>query len=119
MANDFITWLNSELKNLGWNDAELAKRANMTPSAISMVLDGTRNPGPRFCIGVAKAFKMPQVDVFCKAGLITQCDREEDQTIARIIEYLRRLTPSERTEVLTYTMFRYSQSMAALEQKKS
>jgi transcriptional regulator with XRE-family HTH domain len=117
MDNNFITWLNSELSHLGWNNNDLAQRANVTPSAISMVLSGQRQPGVDFCKGLARALKMPAVEVFRKAGLLPPAapDPEEDPSFSELLSYMRRLSAEDRRDVLNYALFRYRQSLASRE----
>jgi len=49
---------------------ELARLGHVSPAGISKVLSQTRQPGIELCQGIAKAFKMPQAEVFEKAGLL-------------------------------------------------
>jgi transcriptional regulator with XRE-family HTH domain len=70
MENDFVTWLNTELQSRGWSNAELARRADIAPSAISMVLSGTREPSADFCIAVANALHRPVEEALYAAGLL-------------------------------------------------
>lgn len=117
---NFISWLTSEINSRGWTNSELARRAGVRHSTISMLLSGHNKPGLDVCVGIAKAFKVSPEDVLRRAGLIPKfVAGEDDPAITRTIEYLRRLSANDRAEVLAYTMFRYAQAMTALEQKKS
>lgn len=57
--NNFGTWLKDVLISRGWSQAELARRANLSKSAINGVIKGTRNPGRDFIIVLAKALTLP------------------------------------------------------------
>jgi len=70
MENDFVTWLTSELDRRGWSNSELARRSDMVPSTISMVISERNAPSVEFCVKVARAFGLYDVDVLRKAGLI-------------------------------------------------
>lgn len=67
---DFVTWLTRELNERGWTNSELARRAELVPSTISMVISGRTNPGWEFCLGVARAFGFPPETVLRRAGLL-------------------------------------------------
>lgn len=120
MMTDFATWLTTEIDNRGWTNSELARRAGMRQSTISMLISGHNKPGLDVCIGIAKAFRISPEEVLRRSGLIPQISvNDDDPTILKVVEYLRRLDMNDRVEVLTYTMFRYAQAMAAIEQKSS
>ena len=81
----FIAWLYLELDNRDWSQADLARRSGLTPSAISLVISGDRNPGPTFCNAVAVALYIPPPVVFQAAGLLppdTDPRRVEEQIAA-------------------------------------
>lgn len=58
-VNTFSTWLLSMLGDKGWSQAELARRAGVTPTAISDVLSGRRNVGNDLAVSIANALKVP------------------------------------------------------------
>lgn len=70
METDFANWLGEEIKARGWDLAEFARRARITPPQVSRVLSGTRGPGLDFYRGVAAALGMPLEEVFRKAGVL-------------------------------------------------
>jgi transcriptional regulator with XRE-family HTH domain len=69
VKNDFPNWLMQEMEKRGWNQSELAEKAGMTPTAISDVLKGKRNPGLQFCKGVARAFDVTLGEVLRHANI--------------------------------------------------
>ena len=66
----FVNFIETELEKRNWNREELARRAGITSSAISLVYSGKRNPGTEMCRGIARAFKMPETIVFQAAGIM-------------------------------------------------
>lgn len=70
MVTNFTTWLISEMNDRGWNNSELARRAGLVPSTISMVISEHKRPGPNFCNGAARALRLPPERVFRLAGLL-------------------------------------------------
>jgi transcriptional regulator with XRE-family HTH domain len=66
----FIEWLETELKNRGWQPAELSRQAGLNTGSISRILNGTRKPGSEICVAIAQALNMPAEEVFRQAGLL-------------------------------------------------
>jgi len=115
MENDFITWLTKELDVRGWSNNELARRANLASSSISMVISGKRTPGVNFCTGVARAFGIPPEEVMRYAGLLPSLPASSDEpTIREIHDYVKRMNVTERKEVLQYVIFLYKRASRAI-----
>jgi len=111
-----VKWLIVEMNTRGWSNSELARRSDVVQSTVSLVLSGKSRPGDDLCTGIARAFRITPEEVFRRAGLLPPLlASENDPTITRVVEYLRRLSPIDRAEVLTYAMFRYAQAQAAQE----
>jgi transcriptional regulator with XRE-family HTH domain len=66
---DFSIWLNLELETRGWSRSEAARRGNVSASMFDKVINGQAKPGINFCRGVAKAFNLPVIEVFRRAGI--------------------------------------------------
>jgi len=107
MENEFSTWLTTEMNRRGWSNSELARRAEIVPSAISMVISGHRGPGLDLCVGLSRAFKIPPEDVLRKAGLLPPLPLPDDPTLQELFAYCKRLSPQARKEILEYVLFRY------------
>ena len=113
MANNFVTWLTSEMETRGWNNSELARRAGLVPSAISQVIAGNRGTGPGFCSSVARALGLPPETVFRKSGLLPDLQGpEEDVTFGELLDVVRNLGVEERELVLEYAMFLHDRRKA-------
>ena len=85
MIGNLVIWINDEIKDRGWSMRELARRADMSPTAIRMVLSGQRDPTWNWCAKVARALRVPEVDFFRFAGLLPS----NPQNVAEIKEILR------------------------------
>lgn len=70
MNEDFIRWLDDELRKRGWSQSEAARRGGISASMINAIVNRQTNPGLDFCRGLARAFNMPLEDVFRRAGIL-------------------------------------------------
>jgi transcriptional regulator with XRE-family HTH domain len=68
--SDFEDWLSKEMDRRAWSKAELARRADLSESAVSMVTTGRREPTFDFCVGVAQALGERPEEIMRRAGLI-------------------------------------------------
>lgn len=66
----FTAWIVNQLQERGWPQAELARRAEISPPQVSRVLSGEANPGLDFLQGIARAFGMPLDAVMRRAGVL-------------------------------------------------
>src|SRR3990167_5968829 len=78
--SEFSEWLNQELESRNLKPADLAKKANISQSTISMIVSGQRGPGTEFCLAIAEAFKLPPEDVFRRAGLLPHKSEPDAET---------------------------------------
>jgi transcriptional regulator with XRE-family HTH domain len=67
---NFAKWLEKVLDLKGWSRADLARQAHVSPSSLSMIVNGQRNPGEEVCSAIAKALNIPPEIVFEEAGLL-------------------------------------------------
>jgi transcriptional regulator with XRE-family HTH domain len=96
MEPQLFRWIVDETERRNWSNNELAKRAGLSPSYVSMVLSGQRSVTFDFCAGIAKAFgERPEV-IFRKAGLLPtssgkMSELSEDEK--ELVEAYRELSP--------------------------
>lgn len=109
--NTFVSWLENGIKARGWTIRGLARRAGLTHVTISNVLNGTRNPGVEFCLGVARALREPPELVFRRAGLLPDREGIEDELFGRFRAYIEALSPERREELFRYVMFLHQLEM--------
>jgi len=101
----FSDWLGSQLNTQGITQAELARRAGVTRSAINGILSGARGPGIELCMGIARALKLPPEEVYRAAGLLPP-EPSKDTTLKRIeILYQTLDEPSSKDRALEYLEF--------------
>jgi len=70
MVKNFVTWLDNELNEREWTRADLARRAGITQSSLSMIYNESRSPGPDTLTAIAKALGLPPETVFRAAGIL-------------------------------------------------
>jgi len=71
MQKELVTWINEELLQRGWSQSEAARRGGISSQMISSVVLGVANPGPSFCRGIARAFGVPEEEVFRRARILS------------------------------------------------
>lgn len=99
METDFNIWLIKEIETRGWSNSELARRAGVVPSTISMVLSGQNRPGFDFCVKVARALQMPPEMILRRAGLLPSIPNSVEEE-AEAMGILRGLPNSARRTVM-------------------
>jgi len=95
---EFSEWFRNELNKRDWSQADMARISDMKSSHISRLINGDRNPGKKTCRQIARAFKIPQQEVFIHAGQIDP-PHNYDPEINRIIHKISELKPEYRIEV--------------------
>lgn len=99
MVNEFTAWFNEEVQERGWTFRELARRAGVNGSTVSLVASGQRNPGLSFCVRIAGALGERPERVLRIAGLLPPLPpsvQEEDE----ILETVRRLSVTDRDALI-------------------
>jgi transcriptional regulator with XRE-family HTH domain len=111
MTQSFADWLVSRIGHKGWTRAEFCRRAQISDTALSLVVSGHRSPGVQFCEGVARAFDdITPEEAMRKAGLLPDLPGpESDWKIRRVMDIMLRLSPEERKRVLEHTEWRYEE----------
>lgn len=106
----FSAWIQVQMKSRGLSQANLARLANTTRSAINGLIQGTRGPGPDLCLAIARGLNLPPEVVFRAAGLLPPRPATDEaserarylfdsyassETKARALEYLEFLKLQE------------------------
>lgn len=102
MDADFSAWLLAEMEYREWNNTDLARRAGVVPSTISMIASGQQRVGMRSAIGIAKAFGIPADVVLQKAGLSPKAPPVDNEQ--ELVDILRRLPTTIVGSI--FTLFR-------------
>lgn len=90
---DFADWLEQQLKLRDWSPSDLARAANVFPGTITRILNRERNAGKKVARSIAAALKLPEEEVFRRAGLLSPRPQVHDL----YFENLSNLWPSLST----------------------
>lgn len=78
MNDKLAEFLNKALNNRGWSQRELARRADLSITTVSDVIQGKRKPSYRFCIVIARVLNEPPDDILKLAGLPSVFSKEDE-----------------------------------------
>lgn len=106
MENDFITWLLREIESRGWTNAEFCRRSGISQAMVSLVISGERQPGDKFCQGVARAFRgeVTLEEVMRRTHRLPRM-HGDDPTLKELLEIANQLSPDVRRELLEYSKY--------------
>jgi transcriptional regulator with XRE-family HTH domain len=103
---DFCEWLRGEIERQGLSYSELGRRGGISHARISQVLGGS-NPGPEFCIAVAKGLGADPAYALRLAGYLPSektaplgAGDAHNSEVAEAIHLMKRLSPSKQASAL-------------------
>lgn len=99
-----IEYLESNLRQRGWTQADLARKSGLDSSLVSNFFAGRRNVGAASAVSIARAFNVAPEIVFRKAGLlpnVPESTAEEEQ----LLYLFRQLSDYDREAVLNFVEF--------------
>jgi len=103
---DFIQWITAEKEKRGWGVNELARRADLSNSYVSNVLNELQGPGPKFYAGMARAFGMPEVELLRMGGELPPAPGDTERlTLREIWQILQGLDEDQLKEVRRFARF--------------
>lgn len=95
----FSDWLVEEIKNRGWTQSELSRRARVNRQVISSYINARRDaPDERILIQIAGALNLPPESVFRAAGLLPPVSKDAAD-LEEWREILSYLTDAEKEEL--------------------
>jgi transcriptional regulator with XRE-family HTH domain len=102
---NFRIWLEDQLRQRGWKQADLIRLTGLDPSTVSNILNGKRRVGPEACKSIARALGLPPEQVYRVAGLLPPKpgpDEIVDRAEHIIRSYKREETKQQALEYLEY-----------------
>ena len=97
----FSEWLNEELKQRKWIQADLARESGLPDATVSRILSGDRGVGKKSIARIALAFGYRVGVVAEAAGLGQDSGTDDPASFTRLMEVARSL-PDEDLQELTY-----------------
>jgi transcriptional regulator with XRE-family HTH domain len=79
---------------------ELARQASISSAHMSNVLNEKQKPGFDFCIGVARALGVPEIEVFQRAGLLSPAPPTDTPALDTLLREAARLSAARQEELL-------------------
>jgi transcriptional regulator with XRE-family HTH domain len=105
METNFPKWLNDQLENRGWSQAELARRSGISPSQISRLINDSRGIREKSVLGISNALKIPPEDVYREAGLLPRVTQKKSQ-LEELDHLASLLSRDDLQEVIDYARHR-------------
>ena len=68
---DFVDYIEDELQRREWSRSDLARKGDITPTQVTRILSRKQMAGKDFCQAIARAFNVPEEDIFRRAGILT------------------------------------------------
>jgi transcriptional regulator with XRE-family HTH domain len=104
----FSDWLLAEIGSRQWSQSELARRAEVSPAAISDVISGRRNIGSDLATAIARGLNIKTDIVFRAAGLLPPVPGVSEE-IEQILHEIDGMSSDEKAEILSYIRWRNNQ----------
>jgi transcriptional regulator with XRE-family HTH domain len=102
MSNNFGNWLMQELKERDWTQSDLARATGLTRQAISYFIGGkSKTPDDDSLHRIAKALKLPPVQVYREAGLLPP-EPDVTKMIEQILHEIEGMPEIDQQEVLAF-----------------
>ena len=102
MKDKLVEWIEQQLRDRGWSQSELSRRARIDKSYLSKILRGERQPSLSFYTDLAEALNEPIEKILRLDGVLRDDVDDSDLTLREYIETGKRLTPEQRLEVLNF-----------------
>ena len=103
--NIINNWLLNELRKRDWSQADLARRAGVSRTAISDIISGKRKIGRDLAVSISEAFKLPLEEVYRAAGLLPP-EPAETKLARQITHITAQLPPEEQQGLLEFAKLR-------------
>jgi len=98
---EFSSWLQSEINQRHWSQADLARYADLNRAIINKLLNGKTSPQPSTLKAIARAFRIPLETAYRAAGLLPDVP-ENDGFLEEVAHIFRRFqNPQRRATALT------------------
>lgn len=114
----FSKWLQDQLNQREWTQAELARRSGVSTGQIARLMTGERGVGEQSVIAIAQALILPPAQVFEAAGILPP-KAAKDGLIELLENIFERLPDEEKINVLEFAKHRQELMKKKKNEKKS
>lgn len=101
---DFSTWLQDQLNERGWDQADLVRRSGVSQSQVSRIMTGMRKPGPEVSRAIARALHITSDEVFRVAGILppknVNLTTDDQRALDELIDKIIMLSPENQRLVI-------------------
>lgn len=109
MSKFFAEWLRGLLMAYNMSQAELARKAGVSPAHVSRALSGA-TVGEDFCRKIAKPLEIPEEVVFRNAGILTPKKVKTDERLEILVHLAEKLTGNDREELIAIAEMKLKRS---------
>ena len=100
MNTELIRWLQDQLRERGWSQSELARRAGLSHAQVSHVLGGARGAGIDFCTAIAGPLGVPPATILKLAGYLPKTYQPGRDNVTRLLEAAASLSDADLEELI-------------------
>lgn len=104
-TREFPEWLQEQLNNREWSQADLSRKTKLSTAAISRIMSGFRRPDPDSIVKIAKALKLPPETVYRAAGMLPLGRQGDPSTLEEIEHKFALLSEEAQQQALDYLNF--------------
>jgi transcriptional regulator with XRE-family HTH domain len=98
---DFIAWLESELTDRDWKQADLARKSGLSTGYLSKLFSRERpRPGVDACRAIARALGLPDIEVLRVAGLADPEPPSDSPVVVELIREFAQLSDDDQEAIL-------------------
>jgi transcriptional regulator with XRE-family HTH domain len=105
LLTDFSQWLRDELAKKGLVQADIARRAGLSPSQVSRIINARSAPSQDALASIARSLRLPPEEVFRRAGLLPPIPGE-DTEITELDHIARQLDETNKNDLVRYARLR-------------
>lgn len=98
MSEKFSTWLNDQLTERNWTQADLMRASGLPRGTISNILNNVRKPGSDVLQAIAHGLSIPTVTVYQAAGLLPPLE-DDDQWVEKQTHRLSQISDPTLREI--------------------
>lgn len=98
---DFSQWLRNEIARQGLSQADIARRADISPSQVSRIINATSTPSQDALSAIARALRLPPDEIYRQAGLLPPIPNN-DAEIAELDHIARQLNNDNKYELVRF-----------------